>query len=140
MRKDILQIYCDGGARGNPGPSAAAFVVIKGKTVHFKKTQYLGKKTNNEAEYTAVIMAFKWLKDNLDFVNKSGVVFFLDSELVTKQLLGDYKIKSKKLVPKFFLVKELEKSIQGKVDYVSVPREKNRLADYLVNRALDQKL
>lgn len=139
MKRGVLKIYCDGGARGNPGPSAAAFVVIKGTTVEYKATEYLGKRTNNEAEYAAVIMALNWLSDNKRLITKKEVVFYLDSELVAKQLSGDFKIKSKKLIPKFFLVKELEKAIGVKIGYVSVPREKNRLADFLVNKVLDQR-
>ena len=139
MEKNVLKIYCDGGARGNPGPSAAAFVVIKNARVEYKAAEYLGKKTNNEAEYVAVIMALNWLGDHKHLITKKVVVFYLDSELVAKQLSGNFKVKSKKLVPKFFLVKELEKAIDVKIDYVSVPREKNRLADFLVNKVLDQR-
>ena len=134
-----LKIYCDGGARGNPGPAAAAFVVIKGTTVEYKEAEYLGKRTNNEAEYAAVIMALKWLSDNKRLMVKKEVVFYLDSELVAKQLSGEFKIKSKKLLPKFLLVKDLEKVIEAKTSYIPVPREKNRLADFLVNKALDQR-
>ncbi|MCH7730357.1 ribonuclease HI family protein [Patescibacteria group bacterium] len=139
MKRGILKIYCDGGARGNPGPSAAAFVVIKGTTVEHKATEYLGERTNNEAEYAAVIMALSWLSDNKRLIAKKEVVFYLDSELVAKQLSGEFKIKSKKLLPKFLSVKKLEKVIGVKIGYVSVPREKNRLADFLVNKILDQK-
>ena len=139
MQRGVLKIYCDGGARGNPGPSAAAFVVIKGTTVEHKATEYLGERTNNEAEYAAVIMALSWLSDNKRLIAKKEVVFYLDSELVAKQLSGEFKIKSKKLLPKFLSVKKLEKVIGVKIGYVSVPREKNRLADFLVNKILDQK-
>ena len=139
MKRGVLKIYCDGGARGNPGPSAAAFVVIKGTTVEHKATEYLGERTNNEAEYAAVIMALSWLSDNKRLIAKKEVVFYLDSELVAKQLSGEFKIKSKKLLPKFLSVKKLEKVIGVKIGYVSVPREKNRLADFLVNKILDQK-
>lgn len=134
-----LKIYCDGGARGNPGPAAAAFVVIKNATVEHKEAEYLGERTNNEAEYAAVIMALNWLRDNNRLTTEKEVVFYLDSELVVKQLSGEFKIKSKKLLPKFLLAKELEKVIGFKIVYISVPREKNKLADFLVNKALDQK-
>ena len=62
-----VQIYCDGGARGNPGPGACAFVVMQDKTIVYKEAKYLGKVTNNVAEYNGVINALQWLQDNNRF-------------------------------------------------------------------------
>lgn len=133
-----LKIFCDGGARGNPGPGAAAFVVENEGKVVFKGSKLLGKTTNNVAEYSAVLLATKWLKENFDKFEE--VTFILDSELVTKQLSGLFKIKNENLRNLYFSIKEMEKSIPLKIFYTSTTREKNRLADLLVNKTLDENL
>ena len=139
MTDRVFKIYCDGGARGNPGPSAAAFVVVyKGKVVH-RNSSYLGIATNNIAEYRAVVMALAWLINNLKPLNGERVSVFLDSQLVTRQLSGHYKIKSQNLKPLISKIKDLERKAKVKITYESIPRRKNRLADFLVNRKLDEK-
>lgn len=139
MSKDGLKIYCDGGARGNPGPAAAAFVVVDNGKAVYKGSRYLGVTTNNVAEYKAVLMALSWLINNSQKVGSDRVYFFLDSQLVTRQLTGDYKIKSRNLKPLLVKIKKLEGKGNFNAIYKSVPRTKNRLADFLVNKVLDQK-
>jgi len=134
-----IYIYCDGGARGNPGEAASAFVVKEGKNIIHKNSFYLGIATNNEAEYTAVQKAMVWLVSDKTF-KEADVKFVLDSELVAMQLKGRYKVKSENLKKIYLTVKELENSFSGKVVYESVPREKNKLADSLVNQKLDNQL
>ena len=139
MSNNLLKIYCDGGARGNPGPAAAAFVALRdGETMLYKKAEYLGTKTNNEAEYSAVILALKWLTENPIYAGADPVCFYLDSELVTKQLSGNFKIKSKNLTKLFLAVKSLEKKLSVSTKYNHIPRVKNKLSDYLVNKTLDE--
>ena len=139
MSNNLLKIYCDGGARGNPGPAAAAFVALRdGETMLYKKAEYLGIKTNNEAEYSAVILALKWLAENPIYAGSDSVRFYLDSELVTKQLSGNFKIKSKNLAKLFLVVKSLEKKLSVSTKYNHIPRVKNKLSDYLVNKTLDE--
>lgn len=139
MTKGGIKIYCDGGARGNPGPAAAAFVVVdKGKVVH-RESRYLGVATNNVAEYRAVQMALAWLVNNSNHPDGNNVSLFLDSQLVTRQLSGLYKIKSKNLRPIIASVKDLEQKTKAKIIYKAVLRSKNRLADFLVNKVLDEK-
>ncbi len=133
-----LKIYCDGGARGNPGPASAAFVVEKDGKVIFKNSKYLGNATNNIAEYNAAILALRWLQENPDAFSDQGVLFFLDSELVAKQLSGLYKIKNENLRNLFFTARALEKKIDKKIFYTNVSRTKNKLADFLVNKTLDE--
>jgi len=133
-----LKIFCDGGARGNPGPAAGAFVVEKEGKVIFKGSKLLGKTTNNVAEYSAALLAIKWLKENSDKFEE--VTFVLDSELVTKQLAGLFKIKNENLRNLYFSIKEIEKGLPLKILYTSTTREKNRLADLLVNKTLDENL
>jgi len=129
-----LEIYCDGGARGNPGPAASAFVVYENKKVVHKEGKYLGIATNNVAEYTAVIMALTWLTGSAD------VIFYLDSELVVKQLTGLFKIKNEKLRELAIKVKTLEKNFTGEIVYKNLRREKNSVADSLVNETLDMSI
>ena len=137
MSKDNLKIFCDGGARGNPGPAASAFAVYKdGKHVH-KGSKYIGKTTNNVAEYSAVIMALEWL-DEEDLGGVDTASFVLDSELVTKQLNGLYKIKNEKLRQLVMMAKELERKIDTRITYTWSPRSKNKVADSLVNEELDE--
>lgn len=131
-----VSIYVDGGSRGNPGRSAAAFVVIENGKVISKKGFFLGTKTNNEAEYSSVIYALKWLVERKEESDKVNI--FLDSELVTKQLRGEYKMKSKNLMPLLKEARSLEKIISSKIVYRNIPREKNRLADHMVNKVLDE--
>jgi ribonuclease HI len=139
MERKLTKIYCDGGARGNPGPAASGFVVEKEGKVIFKGSEFLGEATNNVAEYQAVIIALNWLIKNSEKVSEE-ILFVLDSELVVKQLKGIFKVKNENLRNLFFTVKELESKINLRISYASVPREKNKLADFLVNKMLDNVL
>lgn len=136
--KVSVEIFSDGGARGNPGPAASAFVVMRdGKIIH-KQSKYLGKTTNNVAEYGAVVIALEWLlksEHDIDLVN-----YYVDSELVCKQLNGEYKIKSPHLLKLVLKIKAMEKKFDGIIDYHFVRRDKNKLADYLVNKSLDENI
>lgn len=131
-----LKIYCDGGSRGNPGPAASAFVVKDGHVMLHKGSSYLGKTTNNVAEYKSVIMALTWLYKN--FKKRASTTLILDSQLVTKQLNGNYKIKNKTLRELAFFIKRLERKIETPITYQWFPRSKNRVADRLVNKELDK--
>ena len=141
MFKKKLLVFADGGARGNPGPAAIGFVVKDEKgLVLDKKGKAIGQATNNIAEYTAVIEALKWLKNELTShelrANELRVTFFLDSQLVVNQLNGLYKIKNSKLRNLIIKVRQLEKEVGGNIFYLHIPREKNKEADTLVNQAL----
>ena len=140
-----LIIHTDGGARGNPGPSAVGVVIEeitetqgmsqKKRTVHeFGKK--IGETTNNVAEYTAVIEALSFLT-SLTLSGQMDVQFFLDSTLVVNQLNGIFKVKDARLRELLVKAKILEQSIDGAIRYSSVPREQNTRADYFVNKALD---
>ena len=139
MKSSKIKIYSDGGSRGNPGPAACAFLVKKAKRIVYKKAFYLGRKTNNQAEYIGVVNAINWLKDNKSTVKRSKINFYLDSELAVKQLSGIYKVKNKKLKSYVsYILKSLEK-LEATVKFVHIPREKNTLADKLLNEELDSK-
>lgn len=140
MERQTLIINCDGGARGNPGPAAAAFAAAFNGRVVAKQSKYLGETTNNVAEYSAVLLALKWFVKS-DIKHKTlDIRFVLDSELITKQLNGEYKVKNEKLRDLYHSVKELEKNISLEISYTHVVRSKNKLADFLVNRELDNRI
>lgn len=138
----MINIYTDGGARGNPGPSAIGVYVEdenKKEIISFGKK--IGVATNNVAEYTAVINAFDYLLENNELLMKLEIInFFLDSNLVVSQLRGLFKIKNANLRELLFKIKEKESQISAKIYYHHIPREQNKKADKLVNLALDNKL
>jgi ribonuclease HI len=140
MKKII--IYTDGGSRGNPGPAALGVVFCNEKGQVIKKySEFLGEKTNNEAEYQAVIFALKKFKAL--FGNKlaknTEVELRADSELLIKQLNGQYKILEPKIQQLFILIWNLKLDFK-KVKFKYVPRENNQEADNLVNETLDNKV
>ncbi|MDP3784477.1 MAG: ribonuclease HI family protein [bacterium] len=134
-----LIVYTDGGARGNPGPAALGVVIqdSKGQTIK-KYGEALGVKTNNEAEYAAVVSALKKIKAlyGKEKTKKMAVEMRMDSEFVMKQLNGEYKIEEERLFPFFIKVWNLKMDF-NKISFTHVPREKNREADRMVNEALD---
>lgn len=142
---NAYSIWCDGGSRGNPGPGASAFVIKNDKNeIINKKGILLGTTTNNIAEYTAVLEALKWLKENFnslfkkDFGNQNTLYnFYIDSRLVVSQLNGLFKIKDSNLREIYLQIKILENEINSLINYQLIPREKNFEADKLVNETLD---
>jgi ribonuclease HI len=133
----MLSIFCDGGSRGNPGSAASAFVAKDetGRVIH-QQGFYLGTATNNHAEYQAVIEALKWLSTNPEPV----VNFYLDSELVVRQLTGVYRVKDPNLQNKNAEVKNLITNYKLQIkDFIHIPREQNAAADSLVNSVLDSR-
>lgn len=147
----MTKVFCDGGARGNPGPAACAYLVYElpdsaGKTdagnLRYKCGKYLGVATNNFAEYSAVIEALFWLRDNSV---TTGLNFFLDSLLVVSQLNGKFQIKNETLKELYLRVRFLEKDLRAKnpdlkLTYSYVPRAQNSEADFLVNQTLDSSI
>ena len=135
----VLKIFTDGGARGNPGPAAAAFVVYQGEGILAQEGHYLGRTTNNVAEYQAVLKSFDWLLSHREKAKEAEKVeFFLDSKLVVSQLNGQFKIKARNLLPLVLAIKQKEKALGVPVSYSYIPRFKNKAADLLVNQTLDQ--
>ena len=137
MNKYIIRT--DGGARGNPGPAALGAVIENEQGSVLKEiSEYIGEKTNNEAEYRAPIAALKKLKSLIGKAEakKSEVQVVSDSELLVKQMNGEYKIENENM-QKFFLELWNLKLDFAKVTFQSVPRAQNKQADVLVNQALD---
>lgn len=134
-----LIIYTDGASRGNPGPASYGFTISDegGKLFH-EVGEYIGVATNNVAEYTAVLEAFKLIKEKYLEKLPIQIDLFADSKLVAEQLSGKWKIKSPKLKELLSQIKMLEMKI-GSVLYTHVPREQNTEADRLANKALDSR-
>ncbi len=131
----MINVFCDGGARGNPGPAAWGFVVFEGGSLKKEASGFIGIATNNVAEYTALIQALKWLSDGY---KGKDLDINLDSQLVVMQLSGRYKVKNAQIRELVVKVRELEPNF-GKISYRHIERSKNRQADRLVNVALDAK-
>lgn len=127
-------IYCDGGSRGNPGPSASAFVATVDDEVIYREGKYLGIETNNVAEYNAVIMALTWIKDSTP---KVDIIINLDSQLIERQINGQYRVKDAKLIKLHDNVKSILKELKSKPKFIWNYRNGNELADDLVNEELD---
>jgi len=128
-----VRLFTDGGARGNPGPAAAAYVLeTDDGTVLAAAGESIGVATNNVAEYRALVAGLERARD-LD-VKELEVVS--DSELLVKQMRGEYKVKNAALRELALQAAELAREI-GRVRYTAVRREHNELADRLVNEALD---
>ncbi|MFZ1321649.1 MAG: ribonuclease HI family protein [Ignavibacteria bacterium] len=133
----FVKVFTDGASRGNPGMSAIGIAVFNEEDeliIDHKK--FIGTGTNNSAEYKALIESLKLLRNiNCDF---DSVNFYCDSELIVKQIKGQYKIKNPDMI---FLSNEFFKelnSLQKKYTITHIPREKNKTADNLANQALDE--
>ena len=139
-KQEKLIIYTDGGSRGNPGPAAMGVVFANEKgevTKRYGKT--LGSKTNNEAEYEAVLFALQKARSlfGKEKIRGMDVEVRMDSELICRQLNNEYKIEEERLWPYFMKIWNIRLDF-GKLAFTHVPREHNREADRMVNQALDQ--
>ena len=128
------KLFTDGGSRGNPGPAAYAFVLeAEDGTVLDARGETIGVATNNVAEYSALVAglerAAEFGVDELEVVS--------DSELLVKQMRGEYRVKNRALQNLFLDASSFAQKIR-RVTYTAVRREQNELADSLVNEALDR--
>lgn len=133
-------IHADGGARGNPGPAGAGAMIRDelGNSVA-TVSRFLGKRTNNFAEYEAVILAFEALAKLVPVGKRRGaeVAVKMDSELVVKQMRGEYKVKHPVLKGQYARLIHAV-GMFGSVSFTHVPRAKNSDADALANEAMDR--
>ncbi|MFA6184713.1 MAG: ribonuclease HI family protein [Candidatus Shapirobacteria bacterium] len=135
-----INVYTDGGSRGNPGHSGYGLVVYDDEqNILFQESKYLGTKTNNEAEYAGLIGALNWINDNQNSLKISKINFHSDSQLMIRQLIGLYKVKAPNLIPIFHQAKDLIKSISSSITFKDIRRDFNKLADQLANEAMDRK-
>ena len=128
------RLFTDGGSRGNPGPAAYAFVLesVDG-TVLDARGEAIGVATNNVAEYSALVAGLERAAE----VGVDELEVVSDSELMVKQMRGEYKVKNRALQDLFLDASRLARKV-GRVTYTAVRREQNELADSLVNEALDR--
>jgi len=132
MRKKLV-LYIDGGARGNPGPAGIGVVILDERGKKIKDlSKYIGEATNNIAEYSALLYG---LEEAL-ILRADEIKINLDSELVAKQLEGDYRVKDANIRPLFERALNMLKSFKS-FEIKHIEREKNKEADKLVNRAIN---
>ncbi len=127
-------IHTDGGARGNPGPAGAGATLVdaKGKTVA-EVSQYLGEMTNNQAEYHALLLALEEAKR----LGATSLRIHMDSELIVRQIGGQYRVKNEGLKPLYLKAMALLRGF-GSYAMNHVRREENKRADKLANLAMDE--
>ena len=127
------RLWTDGGARGNPGPAAYAYVLeAEDGTVLAAHGEAIGVATNNVAEYSALVAGLEKAVE----VGVSDLEVISDSELMVKQMRGEYRVKNEALRGLSVRASQLAREV-GSVSYKAVRREQNKLADQLVNEALD---
>lgn len=132
----MIYIYTDGGSRGNPGKSASAYIILNEKKEIIKKdSQYIGKTTNNVAEYAAIINSLRAAIE----LKEEEITLTSDSELIISQLTGKYRVKAEHLISYYNKVKELETRFK-KIHYLHQERENKyiTIADAMVNEVLDK--
>ncbi len=135
-KQEVIRIYFDGAARGNPGLGGAGGIIKDDQgQILARICEFIGNLTNNQAEYKALIICLLKVSE----FNPSEVKIYSDSELLTNQLKRKYKVKNKSLQPLYQEVISLLNNFQAyKIEYIS--REKNKEADKLANQAIDQYL
>ncbi len=131
----MIYTNSDGGSRGNPGPGAIGVIVRNDGNIIEKYAEKIGEATNNIAEYKALIKALELASKHTD-----ELTCFLDSELIVKQLMGEYKVKNEKLLPLFLKVQKVQENFK-KIKYIHVSRwnKFQQIADGLLNAELDKK-
>lgn len=130
-----IQIYVDGGSRGNPGYAGGGFVVFEKGKVVAKGSEYFGDKTNNQAEYLALRLALREVYARLG--GEAEINCFMDSQLVVEQMNGNYKVKSENVRPLYQEVRRIADQFKSfSIDHI--PREENSIADELANNAMDR--
>lgn len=135
-----ITLNTDGGARGNPGPAAAG-AVVKNSRDEIVKTasRYLGETTNNQAEYRALILGLEAVAKANPQISLADVelTIKMDSELIVRQMKGEYKVRASDLIDLYLEAKQLSGRF-GKAVFTHVRREQNTEADALVNQVLDR--
>lgn len=128
-----FKIYSDGASRGNPGHAGAGAVILDSDGNQVDEIcKYLGETTNNQAEYQALLLAL----EKASKLKPESIEIYADSELMIKQLKGEYKMKNEALKPHFQKIMTILNQLK-KYKLTHVPREKNKKADKLANEAID---
>jgi ribonuclease HI len=142
-----INIYCDGASRGNPGISGAGVVITgfldKNLSIEKQLAIFLGVKTNNEAEYLALLLALKLILQIKEQQLKNNdlmvceMVFNMDSLLVVQQMSGNWKIKEKRMQDLANQCWDVLKKIAWPAKFMHITRDLNQQADWLANQAMD---
>jgi ribonuclease HI len=140
-----IYINTDGGARGNPGPAGIGIVFFdENENEIHKYNECIGEATNNQAEYRAIIKALEILKKSKWFSENNGdhakVICRLDSQLVVEQINGNFKVKNDGIKSMIDQIRVLLSDFRADISFIHIPREKNKLADKLVNNVIDTEL
>lgn len=134
-KHEKVSIYSDGGSRGNPGPAAIGVVILGPRNKKIEEiSKYIGDATNNVAEYLAAVYGLQ----EAAFMGAREVKLMVDSQLVARQLKGEYRVKDQNILKFFDLALNLFR-VFDKIEIEEIPREENKEADALVNKALDLK-
>ncbi|MCK4386997.1 MAG: ribonuclease HI family protein [Candidatus Pacebacteria bacterium] len=140
MQKEKIIIFTDGGSRGNPGPAGAGAVIMDNRGGEIKGvSKFLGTRTNNWAEYEAVILGLETARKL--FGKRTAVMIFeikMDSQLVQRQLRGEYQVKEKTLFEQYIRIHNLSVKYFPRIKFTHIPREENERADELANEAMDK--
>jgi ribonuclease HI len=132
-QEGFWRLHCDGASRGNPGPAGAGMVLHDPQgRLQVRKGRYLGKTTNNVAEYQALLLGL----EEAQKLSVKKLRILADSELLVKQLNGLYRVKSPHLLPLWRQALQALRQFEAYA-IIHVPREKNRLADEVANQAID---
>ena len=130
----FYKLYVDGASRHNPGPAGAGIYILKDGEPIEKRGLFVGVKTNNQAEYLALVLGLLFLKQHVRSDDKVCIVS--DSELMVKQLKGEYRVKNHDLQKLYIIVRKLLANLH--YDVVHAPREENTIADGLANIGIDR--
>lgn len=125
-------LYTDGGARGNPGPAAVGYVLELADGTSTEAGAAIGIATNNQAEYEALARGLTLAKEK----GVKEILIYMDSELIVRQMNKEYRIKNQELRRRYDAIREMIKDFD-RVQFKHIPRGKNKRADELVNKALD---
>jgi ribonuclease HI len=135
MKSDVVELFVDGGSRGNPGPAGGGFAVYKHGEKVMDGSEFYGEKTNNQAEYLALRTA---LRETYDRFPEANIHCFMDSQLVVEQMSGNYKVKSPNVRPLFDEVSRIAAQFKS-FSIKHIDREQNSAADRLANEAMDRR-
>ncbi len=134
-KTDVIEVFVDGGSRGNPGIAGGGFAAFKGGEKLLEGSEFYGEKTNNQSEYLALRTALRELFGKFP---ESNIHCFMDSKLVVEQMSGNFKVKSANVRPLYEEVSRIAGQFKS-FTIEHVMREQNAIADALANRAMDMR-
>ena len=134
LKSKSIDIFTDGGSRGNPGPAGGGFAIYQGGKLVKEGSEFFGEKTNNQAEYLALRLA---LREAYEEYGEFKINCFMDSQLAVEQMNGNYKVKSENVKPLYEEVRRIADQFKS-FTITHVRREQNKLADELANKAMDR--